>query len=903
MNFILQDSKAELLITQKHFMDKISDCPMLVLEDILYLTEDGSNLTNLNNSADLAYILYTSGSTGMPKGVMVEHKSVCNFFTAMDRQIDLEGKTVISVTSISFDIFVFEMLLPLVKGLTVVIADDEQQLVPMALNKLVLENGVNIIQTTPSRMNLILMDKNSQEALRNVTDIVLGGEAFPPSLLKKLKQITTARIFNGYGPTEATVYTTFKELTHQDTITIGKPIANFKVYVLDKNLVPLPINVPGELFIGGEGLARGYLNRPQLNEEKFIPNPFQDGERLYRTGDLVKWTFDGELDFLGRIDFQVKIRGYRIELGEIENILMQHSNIIDVAVIVQDTEVGDEYLCAYMVADKELTSIELRQYLSQLLPDYMIPASFIFLNDLPLNANGKVCRNTLKTMNMNETNISAPYAAPRNEVDSILVKQWAEVLHHKKIGIDDSFFTIGGDSLKIVKLLVSLLPFNWDLTARDFFKYQTIRHLSDKIRGIDDTGNWHENLNHSLSQIHSKHELAEINASRNQIEMTKVLLTGASGYLGVHLLKELLIATDAQIYCLVRGNSNKKAAYKLLTTLNFYFPEEFSNKLDGRIQVINGDLTLDYFGLSKQQYRTLGKQVDTVIHAAAKVRHYGGYADFETVNVQGTQRIVDFCTTFKQNLHHISTTSVSGRYLVKQDLGDAIFSENDFYIGQHYYENVYVRSKFEAENIILSAMHNGLTATIYRVGMLSGRYTDGHFQANIQDNGLYNRMKSVILLGAIPEVFLKQELEYTPVDCCSRAIILLAKIAENKNKVFHLFNHKTILVAHFVEAAKLCGFNIQIQDAGSFNDYLKKIISGHENTLALTGIINDLNLTKTIGMQYSPDIASEITCKYLEQLGFKWPDIDLPYLIKVINYMESIGFLMKNSATQKSIMF
>jgi thioester reductase-like protein len=237
--------------------------------------------------------------------------------------------------------------------------------------------------------------------------------------------------------------------------------------------------------------------------------------------------------------------------------------------------------------------------------------------------------------------------------------------------------------------------------------------------------------------------------------------------------------------------------------------------------------------------------------------------------------------------------------LVKQDLGDAVFSENDFFIGQHYYENVYVRSKFEAENIILSAMNDGLTATIYRVGMLSGRYSDGHFQANIQDNGLYNRMKSVILLRAIPEDLLKQELEYTPVDYCSRAIILLAKINENKNKIFHIFNDKMILVSQFIEASKLCGFDIQIQDAGSFNDYLKKIICDRENTWALTGIINDLNLTKTIGLQHSPEIASEITCQYLQQLGFKWPDIDLPYLIKVINYMESIGFLKKNFDTQE----
>jgi len=899
MNFILQDSKAELLILQKHFMDQIFHCPKLVLEDTAQLSHDGSDLTNINNSSDLAYILYTSGSTGVPKGVMVEHKSVCNFFAAMAEQVDLPGKTILSVTNVTFDIFVFEMLLPLVNGLTVVIADDEQQLVPMALNKLILENGVNIIQTTPSRMNLILMDKSSQEALKNVTDIVLGGEAFSETLLKKLKDITKARIFNGYGPTEATVYTTFKELTNHYNITIGRPVANVKVYVLDKNMTPLPVNVPGELYIGGEGLAKGYLNRPELNQEKFLPSPFQEGERLYRTGDLVKWTFDGELEFLGRMDFQVKIRGYRIELGEIENILMQHTHIIDTAVLAQTAENGDQYLSAYIVAEKPIPTTELRQYLSQSLPAYMIPSSFVFLKELPLNANGKVCRNTLMKIQTDDTKRTVPYAKARNEVDSILIKNWTEVLDYKKIGIDDNFFDIGGDSLKIVRLLVSFLPFNWDLTARDFYKYQTIRNLSDKIRGVNDKESWQEGINHHPAEIYCAHNIDEIHVSANRKEMRKILLTGATGYLGAHILKELLITTDAQIYCLVRSSSREKAAHRLLNILSFYFPDNFSNELDRRIKVIKGDLASDNFGLSEQQYNSIGRQVDTVIHTAAKVRHYGGYADFETINVLGTKRIVNFCLTFKQKLHYISTTSVSGRYLVKQDLGDAVFSENDFFIGQHYYENVYVRSKFEAENIILSAMNDGLTATIYRVGMLSGRYSDGHFQANIQDNGLYNRMKSVILLRAIPEDLLKQELEYTPVDYCSRAIILLAKINENKNKIFHIFNDKMILVSQFIEASKLCGFDIQIQDAGSFNDYLKKIICDRENTWALTGIINDLNLTKTIGLQHSPEIASEITCQYLQQLGFKWPDIDLPYLIKVINYMESIGFLKKNFDTQE----
>ena len=498
INLILQDSKAELLLTQVHLSNDSFCCRVLNIDE-LDDHLDGSNLINNNIPSDLAYIIYTSGSTGKPKGVMIEHKSVCSFFTAMTQQLDLTGKTMLSVTTISFDIFVFEMLLPLVNGLTVVIANEEQQLVPMALNSLIIEQGIDIIQTTPSRMNLMLMDESSKKALKNVTDIILGGEAFPETLLNNLKSLTTARIFNGYGPTEATIYATFKELTNSNHVTIGRPVANTKAYILDKNLLPLQLNVPGELFIGGEVLARGYLYRNDLTKERFLACPFDSETLIYRTGDLAKWTSDGEIEFLGRIDFQVKLRGYRIELGEIENALCEHDQILDAVVIAQKTVNGDEFLCAFIVAKNSVPISELRVFLSQTLPDYMIPASFVFLEEMPLNPNGKVCRATLEKLSYApDVERGIPYVGARNEVDLTLVKSWTDTLNIEKIGIDENFFDLGGDSLKIVKLLVSLLPFNWELTARDFYRYQTIRLLSDKIRGVISDDSWQLELKNEI---------------------------------------------------------------------------------------------------------------------------------------------------------------------------------------------------------------------------------------------------------------------------------------------------------------------------------------------------------------------------------------------------------------------
>lgn len=484
IQFMLSDSKAQLLLTQKHLQNAIGFNGRTIIVDNSNLNiANAFNLENVNKSTDLAYVIYTSGSTGKPKGVMIEHKNVINYIEAMCSNIDFSaGRVIGSVTTICFDIFVTESLLPLCKGLTIIIANENEQQIPEALNKLIDNNKVKILQTTPSRFKMLLSDEASLTWLCELEDIIVGGEPFPESLLTQLKASKGGRIYNIYGPTETTVWSTIQNLTGKDYVDIGKPIANTQVYILDKNMNLLPIGIAGELCIGGDGVSRGYWQRPELNQEKFVSNPYHPGTSIYKTGDLARWLPDGNIEHLGRIDYQVKVRGYRIELGEIEASLQLHSFVRECAVVDNNDTEGNKFLCAYFVAEKTLSTQELRDHLSALLPNYMIPSYFIQIDKMPLTPNGKVDRKALP--NFDGVISKAEYLPPRNEIEKMLVNIWSDILGIRNIGINDNFFELGGNSLKVIKVLVRAAKGGLSIKAKDIYKYATIRQLSEEIASI-----------------------------------------------------------------------------------------------------------------------------------------------------------------------------------------------------------------------------------------------------------------------------------------------------------------------------------------------------------------------------------------------------------------------------------
>ncbi len=890
---MIEDSKAAIILTQEKFIQKISFKGKFI--DVFVYNCSGveaSNLSYSNNSRDLAYVIYTSGSTGKPKGVMVEHRALVNLFAGITAEIDFStNKRILSVTTISFDIFVLESLLPLSKGLTIVIANESEQKIPQELNKIILENKVNMFQTTPSRFQLLLHSDTEITGLSSLNDIMIGGEALSSSLLSNLKKISKANVYNMYGPTETTVWSTIADLTYENRPHIGKPIANTKIFILDRHLNLLPIGVPGDLYIGGHGLSKGYFGKDELTDERFICNPFAVGEKMYKTGDLARWYPEGDIEYLGRTDFQVKIRGYRIELGEIEDKLLSHPDIKEAIVVVKEFSDSKKALCAYLTAAKEIISSEIKAYLNNYLPEYMIPSYIRQLEFLPKTPNDKIDRNALPALE----EINMVHVQPRNSQEKKVAKVWGSVLNIKNIGIDDNFFDLGGDSLSIVQLQVRLMKKGININIQDLYKFQTIRemveHLSaENIRQESETGiypAYESNLNYDLLQ-------------NTDIVMKNVLLTGATGFLGVHLLEQLLRNTDCFIYCLVRGKDKAECKGRLIEQINFYFNNKNDFGFTNRIIIVCGDISKDNLGLNSYEYEELLKNIDQVIHSAAIVKHYGRFEDYLEVNIKGTEKIINFCLQGKIKLNQISSISVSGNYLTKNRSKEKVdFSERDFYVGQDYRENVYVRSKFEAEDLIYRNIENGLKADIFRIGVLTGRYRDGHFQVNIGENGFYERIKAIINLGVIPESWLDEQVEFTPVDYCCEAILKLIHLPGSGSRVFHLFNPKTISLARIVEIFNNLGISIKVVSNDVFQNKIKKILKA--NNKDMVSALHDMLQGRLFDNEATVNLKSEITKRFLDLANFYWPEIDREYFLLIIEYMYGTNYLNKIKSTGNEV--
>ena len=490
MRYMLEDSDARMLLadlTLYHALELDAGCPVV---DAALRSDSESDEVNLQtelSSRELAYVIYTSGSTGKPKGVMLEHQSVHNFIEGMSRNISfVPGKSILNATSIGFDIFIVESLLALIKGLKVVIADEDQQKDPELMRQLIASEQIEMMQTTPSRLKLLLSGVTDYATFQSLQEIMVGGEAVPDHLAAAMLSGWNGRLLNMYGPTETTVWSTMQEIRRGEKVNIGQPIANTQVYMLDQRLNLQPIGLKGELCISGEGVARGYLGRPELTADRFIAHPFVEGERLYRTGDLARWLPDGTIEYLGRMDEQVKIRGYRIELGEIETILRQQRGVRNAAVIARQDAAGDNYICAYVVTAEgdnaaQYDVEQCRAELKKELPDYMVPSYFVTVDHLPVNSNGKLDRRALPEP---ERSSKAAAVAPRNETEAKLVQVFSEVLGVTDISVHDSFFELGGHSLRAVRAMNAIESHTGvRLPLRTIFEHPSAAELSLMLTG------------------------------------------------------------------------------------------------------------------------------------------------------------------------------------------------------------------------------------------------------------------------------------------------------------------------------------------------------------------------------------------------------------------------------------
>ena len=871
-------------------------------------TEAGQRLPveNWNTSEDVCYVIFTSGSTGVPKGVMVKHGNVSNYCYDNDNNVchalvKKEYKKIISVTNVVFDIFVTESLLPLLNGMTVYMTTDEEVSSQKAINRIITENGVEVLQTTPTKMRWYLFDRDQRGYLSVLKSIFLGGEALTADLYEKLRKKTKAEIFNIYGPAETTVWSSYACVRNTD-ITIGRPIANTQIYILDRYNNPVPVGVPGELCIAGEGVGLGYLNRPDLTAERFVPNPFateenSHGKIMYRTGDLAVWRDNREVEYLGRIDTQVKIRGLRIELGEIESVMSQFPGIRMCAVTDRTDEENRQYLAGYyttstdgkanrsVVTALKIDEEELRKYLSSKLPKYMVPNYFMHLSELPMTPSGKLDRKNLPIPKAKMVELTE-YVQPSTEIEKKLCQIMENVLGFEPIGLRHDFFACGGDSLKAMEFIVRAEEQQIKIKLQDIFDHPTVEEMVKTFSQNQRREKYNRETFQKYESLLSRNRIYE-RYEQQEFPVKTALLSGITGFLGAHIADELLKDPECIVYCLVRNRDSDNRG-RLSQILEYYFGDKYADAIGTRIIPVVGDI------IDEKLSYELPEKVDVVIHAAATVKHYGSYEYFYKVNTLGTKHMADYALRTGARFVHISTISVSGNSLADNfeteiALEERHFGESCLYQGQSL-ENVYVRSKFEAECVVLDAMLRGLQANIIRVGNLTNRSWDYVFQPNYMENAFLSRIKAALEMGCLPDYMLSLYGEFSPVDDTADAIVRIARHFNMQHTIFHVYSDRNLYFDRMLEILKQLSVDMQVVNGETFTRRLKETVS-QGRAYIYEAFLNDMDSNGRINYETNIHIENAFTLSYLKQLGFEWTKIDYEYMKGYLEYFKRLGYL------------
>lgn len=858
IQFMLEDSETPILLTQSKWKIELPEKVTRVDMDTANLSSYSCENLGLAQPEYPAYVIYTSGSTGKPKGALISHRSAINRIHWMNRVFGMDSNDVIlQKTPYTFDVSVWELFWWGMYGGTLAILPPEEHKDPDCIRKAIDFFAVTKMHFVPSMLAAFLefIERVPNEgSLASLKQVFASGEALMPAQVDRFyKLLPHAELINLYGPTECTVdvscFRCPKKKLH--SIPIGKPVDNTQLYIVDKQLSLLPIGEIGELCIAGDLVGMGYLKRPELTADRFAPNPFGKG-RLYRTGDLASWNEDGTIEYLGRIDFQVKLRGQRIELGEIERCLVEIPGIVQAVATVQISALGSEQLVAHYTSTSCMNSDDIRESLASKLPEYMIPQGFMRLNELPLTSSGKIDRKRLPLIDAEQKESKQNYIAPENETQMTLCKAFAQALELEpgQIGIHDHFFHLGGNSIRVIGLMTDLHA-KYNLSLREIYEHPTPAELEKLIekRSCREEETQGYEVDEAYRQLSLK---AKESAWHGE---GSVLLTGATGFLGGHLLHELLGKTEACVYCLVRSPEKLREHWEYLFDGETY-PQD-------RIQIVQGDITTAHLGLNEDVYVRLTQQISAVFHAAADVRHFGEWEPSYRTNALGTQHVVDFCLKANAELHHISTMSVNGYVLTPMhNLRTDCFTEEMLYIGQQYRENVYVHSKYLAETIVLDAMKQGLQASIYRVGNLLWRRSDLKFQKNREVHDFYMLTRAFTKLGMLPAEFCDLRVDLTAVDSCSEAILALA--TKEISQVYHMLNANDLSLNDYLRA--VADKPIQIVTMEKFVHEMEQ----YSDDPMMGFLLAYTTINEHLSSKTFPTASCERTIKRLQHVGFEW---------------------------------
>ncbi|MGJ5629727.1 non-ribosomal peptide synthase/polyketide synthase [Nostoc sp. CALU 1950] len=905
LSFMLEDTQVPVLLTQQHLLSQLPpNQAKLVFIDEIWLEigqKNQHNVTSKVTASGLANVIYTSGSTGKPKGVMVEHQGLVNLAQAQIQTFGVHSDSrVLQFASLSFDACIWEVIMALRTGATLYLGTKDSIMPGMPLMERLRDYGITHVTLPPSALAVL-----PTEELPKLQTIIVAGEACSPELIKLWS--AGRNFFNAYGPTEASVCATVAKCTPEDNkVTIGRPIANTEIYILDSQLQPVPIGVTGELHIGGAGVARGYLHQRELTQQKFISNPFgksrgtgeQGGKgaeilpnpeytipstqspvpspRLYKTGDLARYLPDGNIEYLGRIDNQLKIRGFRIELGEIEAILSQHPGVRENVVIAREDIPGEKRLVAYFVPQLEQTPTtnELRILLTEKLPQYMVPSTFVRLELLPLTPNGKVDRKALPIPDSQNTQLAVTFVAPRTPVEKILADIWANALHIEKVGVLDNFFDLGGHSLTTIRVMSQINEtFQIKLPLRHLFTAPTIAELAQTI---DST--FGANSSVRASEITTLNLEAEVvldetikpgNLVYQPVSEPKaILLTGATGFVGAFLLAELLQQTQADIYCLVRAADFIAGKQRLEETLKAYLVWEKS--FNSRIIPVLGDLSQPLLGLSDEQFHLMAGKIDSIYHNGALVNNIYPYALFKAANVRGTEEVLRLASQIKiKPVHFISTASVftSDEYF---KLG--VVLENDPLEHSQGLVGGYTQSKWVAEKIVMIARDRGLPCSIYRLGRVTWHSQTGVWNSN---DMFYRFIKSCIQLKSAPEMNSMEKI--TPVDYLAKALINLSQQPESLGKAFHLISSHSAPWGQYINCIRSLGYPLQeLSDEDWQAELVRSNQISTDNALySFVSLVGE-NTSSESTPNEIPNLKFDCqnTLNALADTAIRWPEVD-----------------------------
>jgi len=823
---------------------------------------------------DLSYMIYTSGSTGNPKGVMISHENACN---QVEGNPKAEYDNLLSIATIAFDTSLEDILTGITNGIKIIFANDDEIKSIVELIRLIKREEPEVMEFTPSRLLSYLEFEEFCDVIGCAKCIVMGGEQFSAKAFGGVKKYCDAHVYNSYGPTEATIASNYKEITDSENITIGKALRNYITEVRDIDGKLLPQGVMGELYIGGVGVGKGYYNMDDKTKEVYLTI---DDIPYYKSGDYAIELPDGDIDIKGRIDNQIKLRGLRIEIGEIESNISNFPNIKQNVVVIKEIR-NNEHLCAYFTAEEEINKDELKEYLSERLTQYMVPTVFMQIDEMPQTPNGKTDLKALP-----EPKLELNYVAPETKLEQAICAIYSSILDVEIVGAEDNFFEIGGTSLIASKLIIELLKQDYDVKYDDIFKNQTPRKLANFLsgEGISDDLDVDIIENYDYTKIDRllEENTFESFAMGENTALGNVLLTGVTGFLGIHILYEYIKNETGTLYCMLRKGSFDSCEERLADLMNYYFDEDFTDLIGSRIILSEGDIT------NVDDFKKLENYpIDTLINSAAIVKHYTHDDYIFRVNVDGVVNGLEFAEANNIKYVQISTTSVIDEYLEDTDVSDVVCDERTLYWGQDL-SNKYLNSKFLAERMVLEKAVNGLDVKIVRVGNLMARYSDGVFQKNFDTNAFLNNIKAIKNLKAINPSLAGEIVEISPIDYVAKATLLLST-APKESTIFHCENEKLIPTQNIIDALNTFGFDIKNVSSEEFKEIYEQNMD--EN---IQGIITaDLTLDDLDFEDDGDDgniLKMDQTLDILDSLGFEWPVIDENYLKRFIEHLNEVHY-------------